>query len=71
VTADGGGGARLDFAGASERRLMRLLLQLQEPQAEMQTEQRAMKLKAKKGSGRFRIWRSVEKVTGTAAVGVG
>jgi hypothetical protein len=50
---------------------MRLLLQLQEPQAEMQTEQRAMKLKAKKGSGRFRIWRSVEKVTGTAAVGVG
>jgi hypothetical protein len=65
--ADGGGEARLDFAGASERRQMRPLLQLQEPQVAMQTEQRAKKLRAKRALGRSRIWRSVAKVTGMAA----
>lgn len=47
---------------------MRLLLQLQEPQAAMQTEQKAKKLKVKRALGRFRIRRSVAKVTGTAVV---
>jgi hypothetical protein len=47
---------------------MRLLLQLQEPQAVMQTEPRAKKLKVKRALGRFRIRRSVAKVMGMAAV---